>query len=174
MAEKKKNSQQKKKKKQEFGGVHPQNEHPQHGFLCFMDPMTQDTATRDPDLLRLSPPLKTNMAGWKIPHLWRCISYWKWWFSNYNSHVSFQGCEFQKWDCGKKSRKTWGKKTKYPWYNLERGSTCRPHLGKKIKHPCLKSPTPPNTNLFPLPSPEKKTLGVLFSWKKITLCEEII
>ena len=59
----------KKEKKQEFGGVHPQSEHPQHGFLCFMDPMTQDTATRDPDLLRLSPHLKTNMAGWKILHL---------------------------------------------------------------------------------------------------------
>ena len=27
-------------------------------------------------------PPKTNMTGWKIHHEWRCISYWKWGFSN--------------------------------------------------------------------------------------------
>ncbi len=27
-------------------------------------------------------PPKTNMTGWNIYHEWRCISYWKWGFSN--------------------------------------------------------------------------------------------
>ena len=39
---------------------------------------------------------KTNMTSWKIHHEWRCISYWKWWFSNVMLRETAQFQRFRK------------------------------------------------------------------------------
>lgn len=66
------------------------------------------------------------------------------------------------------ARKTWGKKNKTNigtiWKEVQHVGLIV-HLRKKKKHACLESPTPPNTNLFPLPSPEKNFRGPFFREK---------
>ena len=44
-----------------------------------------------PFVKKIGPPRKLTWQ-WKIHHEWRCISYWKWWFSNVM--LVFMGCKY--------------------------------------------------------------------------------